>query len=43
VLAALRAEAATAKIPFVFLIAKGEHTDVRTGMNLGADDYSKLH
>ena len=39
VLAALRAEATTAKIPFVFLTAKGEHADIRTGMNLGADDY----
>ena len=39
VLAALRADAATAKIPFVFLTAKGEHADIRTGMNLGADDY----
>ena len=39
VLAALRADATTARIPFIFLTAKGEHTDVRTGMNLGADDY----
>ena len=39
VLAALRADAATARIPFVFLTAKGEHADVRAGMNLGADDY----
>ncbi len=39
VLAALRADAATARIPFVFLTAKGEPADVRTGMNLGADDY----
>ncbi len=39
VLAALRADATTARIPFVFLTAKGEHADVRTGMNLGADDY----
>ena len=39
VLAALRANPATAKIPFVFLTAKGEHADIRTGMNLGADDY----
>ena len=39
VLTALRAEPQTAKIPFVFLTAKGEQADVRTGMNLGADDY----
>ena len=39
VLAALREDATTARIPFVFLTAKGEHADVRTGMNLGADDY----
>jgi DNA-binding NarL/FixJ family response regulator len=39
VLAALRADAATARIPFILLTAKGEHADVRTGMNLGADDY----
>ena len=39
VLAALRAHAATARIPFIFLTAKGEHADIRTGMNLGADDY----
>ena len=39
VLSALRTDAATARIPFVFLTAKGEHADVRAGMNLGADDY----
>ncbi len=39
VLAALRAEKSTASIPFIFLTAKGEKADVRTGMNLGADDY----
>lgn len=39
VLTALRAEPQTAKIPFVFLTAKGEHADIRAGMNLGADDY----
>ncbi len=39
VLAALRADPATARIPFIFLTAKGEHNDVRAGMNLGADDY----
>src|SRR5688572_10870821 len=39
VLEALRADAATAMIPFIFLTAKGEKIDQRAGMNLGADDY----
>ncbi|MDB6112891.1 MAG: two component transcriptional regulator, LuxR family [Pedosphaera sp.] len=39
VLEALRADAVTARIPFVFLTAKGERNDLRAGMNLGADDY----
>lgn len=39
VLAALRANAATAATPFIFLTAKTEPPDVRAGMNLGADDY----
>lgn len=39
VLRALRADAGTAGIPFVFLTAKGEKHEVRGGMNLGADDY----
>lgn len=39
VLAALRADPALARIPFIFLTAKGEGADVRAGMNLGADDY----
>jgi DNA-binding NarL/FixJ family response regulator len=39
VLRLLRADPATAGIPLIFLTAKGEHSDVRTGMNLGADDY----
>ena len=39
VLQALRAEPATATIPFIFLTAKGEKLDQRAGMNLGADDY----
>jgi DNA-binding NarL/FixJ family response regulator len=39
VLSALRAEKKTCTIPFIFLTAKGEKTDLRTGMNLGADDY----
>ncbi len=39
VLAALRADPALANVPFIFLTARGERPDVRTGMNLGADDY----
>jgi DNA-binding NarL/FixJ family response regulator len=39
VIAALRADAAIAGIPFIFLTAKGEKPDIRAGMNLGADDY----
>ncbi|HVQ19735.1 MAG TPA: response regulator transcription factor [Terrimicrobiaceae bacterium] len=39
VIAALRANADTAAIPFIFLTAKGEKPDIRAGMNLGADDY----
>ncbi len=39
VLKALREVPATADIPFIFLTAKGDKTDVRAGMNLGADDY----
>lgn len=39
VLAALRADEKTVSIPFIFLTAKGDKKDLRTGMNLGADDY----
>ena len=39
VLQALREDAQLALIPFVFLTAKGEKDDLRSGMNLGADDY----
>src|SRR5215471_21628524 len=39
VLEALRAEPSTVRIPFVFLTAKGERSDVREGMEVGADDY----
>jgi len=39
VLETLRAETATAHVPFIFLTGWGEREDVRTGMNLGADDY----
>jgi len=39
VIAALRSDAGTVTIPFIFLTAKGEKPDIRAGMNLGADDY----
>ena len=39
VLEALRADKTTVSIPFIFLTAKGDKKDLRTGMNLGADDY----
>src|SRR6516225_8015394 len=39
VLQTLQADAALARIPFIFLTAKGEKDDLRSGMNLGADDY----
>jgi DNA-binding NarL/FixJ family response regulator len=39
VLHELRDNAATSGLPFIFLTAKGEKADVRSGMNLGADDY----
>jgi DNA-binding NarL/FixJ family response regulator len=39
VLQALQADAALASTPFIFLTAKGEKDDLRSGMNLGADDY----
>jgi len=39
VIAALRTDAETVTIPFIFLTAKGEKPDIRAGMNLGADDY----
>jgi len=39
VLESLRGDAETVGIPFIFLTARGEKRDVRTGMNLGADDY----
>ena len=29
----------TARVPFIFLTAKTEKSDIRKGMNLGADDY----
>jgi DNA-binding response OmpR family regulator len=39
VLHILGKKAETAGIPFIFLTAKAEKTDMRKGMNLGADDY----
>jgi DNA-binding NarL/FixJ family response regulator len=39
VLRALQADPKLALIPFIFLTAKGEKDDLRSGMNLGADDY----
>jgi len=38
-LQALKENRDTAQIPFIFLTAHGEHKEVRTGMNSGADDY----
>jgi DNA-binding NarL/FixJ family response regulator len=39
VVEALRSDAATAHLPFIFLTGWSERSDLRTGMNLGADDY----
>jgi DNA-binding NarL/FixJ family response regulator len=39
VLQALQSDSSLARIPFIFLTAKGEKNDLRSGMNLGADDY----
>lgn len=39
VLQAVRVNRAAATTPFIFLTAKGEKGDFRSGMNLGADDY----
>src|SRR5262245_48513144 len=39
VISTLRQDKATSGIPFIFLTARGERQDLRTGMNLGADDY----
>ena len=39
VLTTLRREPLTALIPFIFLSAKADKTDLRQGMELGADDY----
>jgi DNA-binding NarL/FixJ family response regulator len=39
VLQALQQDPEMATIPFIFLTAKGEKYDLRSGMELGADDY----
>ena len=39
VLQFLQADSSMARVPFIFLTAKGEKDDVRAGMNVGADDY----
>lgn len=39
VLASLRQQPITAAIPFIFLTARGTRSDLRQGMELGADDY----
>lgn len=39
VLRILSKEPITAGIPFIFLTAKAEKSDIRKGMNMGADDY----
>src|ERR1700741_1439048 len=39
VLAELAKKDETASIPFIFLTAKAERTDLRKGMDMGADDY----
>jgi CheY-like chemotaxis protein len=40
VLQTLREDPATGHLPFIFLTGWGERDDLRTGMNLGADDSS---
>ena len=39
VITALRADRDTFSIPLIFVTAKAEKRDIRTAMNLGADDY----
>ena len=39
VVQALRTDAEFATLPFIFLTARGDKTDIRIGMNFGADDY----
>lgn len=38
-LKAIRSDQSTTHIPFVFLTARADRTDIREGMKLGADDY----
>jgi DNA-binding response OmpR family regulator len=35
----IKSEAATTHIPVVFLSAKGQEEEIKTGFNFGADDY----
>ena len=39
VLQTLKQEPDTSRIPFIFLTARGDKSDLRSGMNSGADDY----
>lgn len=39
VLDEMQSDKNTSSIPFIFLSAKTEKSDIRTGMNIGADDY----
>ncbi|MBL8103916.1 MAG: response regulator, partial [Anaerolineales bacterium] len=39
VLAELREQGAATTVPFIFLTAKTEKSDIRVGMEAGADDY----
>ena len=39
VLKALHDDTGTATLPFIFLTARSDKSDLRSGMNLGADDY----
>jgi DNA-binding NarL/FixJ family response regulator len=39
VLHILRSQSTTSMIPFIFLTARGDKSDMRIGMNFGADDY----
>jgi DNA-binding NarL/FixJ family response regulator len=39
VLQAMQSDPDLARTPFIFLTARGEKEDIRSGMNLGADDY----
>ena len=39
VLELLEEDPSTGSVPFIFLTAKAEKSEIRKGMNLGADDY----